>query len=127
MSIGAMSRLSGVSVHTLRYYENIGLLERARRNNAGHRVYSAEDLDWVALLRCLRTSGMPIGDVKIFSTLVRSGGGIPARVELLDREKKLQGLQDALGVINEKLCRYRSIDAEQQKALTTTANEEPIR
>jgi len=125
-SIGAAALRSGVSIHTLRYYEKIGLLAEVDRNKAGRRTYSSDDLDWILLLRCLRKSGMAIADMVAFSKLVRSNGGIPARIDLLARHRKhveasLLDLQNALGVIDEKLVRYQKINAE------TEANTSEVR
>lgn len=113
-SIGSAALHSGVSVHTLRYYERIGLLGEVARTRAGRRVYSADDLDWILLLRCLRSSGMAITEMKAFSQLVRSGGGIADRIEILARHQKhveasLAEFQKALGIIDEKLTRYREV------------------
>lgn len=110
-TISAAALRSGVSVHTLRYYERIGLLAAVDRNRAGRRVYSSDDLDWIQMLRCLRISGMPISEMSAFGKVVRSGGGIPERIQMLSRHKHhvkagVLELQKALEMIYEKLARY---------------------
>ena len=48
LSIAEAAEASGLSVHTLRYYERTGLLEPVRRNGSGHRRYRAADLEATA-------------------------------------------------------------------------------
>ena len=50
MKIGDLARRSGLSVHTIRYYERIGLLPRADRDASGHRDYDAAILTWIGFL-----------------------------------------------------------------------------
>ena len=65
--------LTGFSLDTLRYYERIGLIEPVHRAAGGHRRYTEDDLEWLDLLRCLRTTGMPIAAMKLFADQVRAG------------------------------------------------------
>jgi DNA-binding transcriptional MerR regulator len=62
-----MAERSGVSAHTLRYYERIGLLGPVPRAANGHRQFSADDVGWVQLLVCLRETGMNIQDMLRFA------------------------------------------------------------
>ena len=50
-SIGAVSKEIGVSVHTLRYYEKIGLLSRIAKNAGGRRRYEARDVERIRFIR----------------------------------------------------------------------------
>lgn len=68
-----MAEACGVSVDTLRYYEREGLLDQVDRTDAGQRRYSADDVAWVRVLRCLRVTAMPIREMKVFGDLVRRG------------------------------------------------------
>lgn len=60
MKIGEPARRSGLSTHTIRYYEQIGLLPYADRNQSRHRDYDASILGWIEFLDRLKTTGMPI-------------------------------------------------------------------
>ncbi len=65
---------SGLSEHTLRYYERIGLLDPVDRDkSSGHRRYSAEDLWNIEALACLRTTGMSIEDMRKYFALLKDG------------------------------------------------------
>jgi DNA-binding transcriptional MerR regulator len=122
LSIGDAAQRLALSAHTLRYYERAGLLDMVARNAAGRRVYTDADLHWISLLMCLRSSGMPIADMKKFSDLVRAGmSSVPGRIALLEQHRAkvvsdMAMMQSALAVIDAKLERYRGISNENQKA-----------
>ncbi|GAA2876662.1 MerR family transcriptional regulator [Streptosporangium fragile] len=73
MTIQEASRKSGLSAHTLRYYERIGLIHEVGRDAGGHRSYTAPDLDWLDFLTKLRATGMPIADMCRYAELRRQG------------------------------------------------------
>ena len=111
-TISQVAEKSGLSAHTLRWYERIGLLNRVERGPDGRRRYGEADLEWVVLLNNLRTTGMRVRDMQRYAELVRSGGGEGERMELLEqhRELVLQSLaqQEAcLRVLDRKITNYR--------------------
>jgi MerR family transcriptional regulator, aldehyde-responsive regulator len=64
------AEITGLTEHTLRYYEKVGLLTRVRRDEAsGHRRYSSIDLARIEALSCLRMIGMPIEDMRRYGSL----------------------------------------------------------
>ena len=73
LSIAEAAEASGLSVHTLRYYERTGLLEPVRRNRSGHRRYRAADLERITFLTRLRATGMPIREVRRYAELMKAG------------------------------------------------------
>ncbi|QDC00021.1 MULTISPECIES: MerR family transcriptional regulator [Phyllobacteriaceae] len=84
MKIGELARRSGLSTHTIRYYEQIGLLPYADRNQSRHRDYDASILVWIEFLDRLKTTGMPIRDMLRYAALRAEGAGTEAaRRELL--------------------------------------------
>jgi MerR family transcriptional regulator, aldehyde-responsive regulator len=65
---------SGLSEHTLRYYERIGLLDPVERDkSSGHRRYTAGDVWNIEALACLRTTGMSIEDMRTYFALLKDG------------------------------------------------------
>ncbi len=65
---------SGLSEHTLRYYERIGLLETVKRDNSSnHRRYTAEEVQMIEMLACLRTAGMSIEGMRTYTALLKQG------------------------------------------------------
>lgn len=75
-SIAEAADRSGLTAHTLRYYERDGLmLASVDRSTSGHRRYTDNDLTWIHMLTCLRATGMPVREVKRYANLVRTGDG----------------------------------------------------
>ena len=67
MTIQDVSRRSGLSEPTLRYYVEIGLIGPiARDASSGHRRYQAEDLDVLQALACMRALGVGIEDMRVY-------------------------------------------------------------
>ena len=69
LTIKDVSQRTGLSAHTLRYYERIGLIAPVARATGGQRRYAAADMDWLAFLLRLRTTGMPIQGMLEFARL----------------------------------------------------------
>ena len=96
LRIAEAAEASGLSAHTLRYYERAGLLEPVRRNGSGHRRYRAADLQLIAFLSKLRATGMPIREVRRYADLMKAGEATnEERLALLEahRENVLAGLE----------------------------------
>jgi DNA-binding transcriptional MerR regulator len=104
---------SGFSIDTLRYYERVSLLPRIRRTGSGRRVFSDMDLKWLALLRCLRDTGMPITEMQQFVRLMRDEQGtVQERLAvLLAHQRRVQEqvarLQQHLDQLGDKIDIYR--------------------
>jgi DNA-binding transcriptional MerR regulator len=112
-SIAEAAERSGLSAHTLRYYERDGLMLTAvERSAGGQRRYTEADLRWVHMLTCLRATGMPIREIRRYAALVRADDGNEhARLEMLraHRERVLVALREVtehLGAIDRKIGVY---------------------
>jgi DNA-binding transcriptional MerR regulator len=109
MNIQEFSRITGMSSHTLRYYERAGLMPRVERNASGHRRYSERHELWVGFLRHLRMAGMSIATIRRYVVLLDQGRtGDAQRMALLrehrdDLAGRLEQLKRHLVVINQKL------------------------
>ncbi len=114
LTIQNVAEKTGVSAHTLRYYERIGLLDPVARAESGHRRYAEGDLEWVTLLLKLRATGMPISEMQRFAALVRQGeSSIAERCDLLEahRSKLLaqsSEIQRTLALLDGKLEHYHA-------------------
>ena len=113
MKIGDLARRSGLSVHTLRYYERIGLLPAPPRGESTHqREYDASVLAWIDFLQRLRTTAMPMRERLRYAELRAQGPATaPARRALLERHRaevatRIADLQAALAVLDEKIAGY---------------------
>jgi DNA-binding transcriptional MerR regulator len=89
LSISEASEASGLSAHTLRYYERAGLLEPVDRNEGGHRRYRKADLERIKFLTKLRATGMPIREVRRYAELMKAGDATNAeRLALLEAHRE---------------------------------------
>ena len=128
MTIAEAAERSGLTAHTLRYYERDGLmLFPVDRSSTGHRRYTDRDLAWIELVTRLRATGMPIRDVRRYAELVRTGGGNEQeRLEMLRDHRRnvlaqLAEVQDHLGAIDRKIGIY--VDQLERRGLTSSALE----
>jgi len=111
LSIAEVAERTGVTAHTLRYYERIGLLD-VPRDEAGRRVYGPGELGRVVFVTRLRLTAMPIRDIQAYFRLVAAGpGNEDERLALLERHRddvkaRIVELESALGVIEYKIATY---------------------
>ncbi|MEO6921116.1 MAG: MerR family transcriptional regulator [Collimonas sp.] len=118
---------TGLSIHTLRYYEKIGLIDPVPRQSNQHRLYRQEDMRWIEFLLRLRATGMSIQQMLRYAELRRLGdrlGSVSERKALLERhaatlEADLLVLQDTLEMLRGKIVHYASQE-EQLKANVDT-------
>jgi DNA-binding transcriptional MerR regulator len=112
-AISDVAEQTGLSVHTLRYYERAGLMPRPiGRSSSTHRRYSEGDVSWVVFLTRLRSTGMPIATLREYTELAQRGDDTAeARLELLLRHRisflaRLEEMQQSLDVIDRKIELY---------------------
>jgi DNA-binding transcriptional MerR regulator len=110
-SISEAAEKCGLSQHTLRWYERIGLLGPVARDANGRRRFSDGDLGWLDLITRLRETGMPVSDMQRYAALVRSGAGEAERLELLRRHRDevrraLTAQRECLKLLNSKIDVY---------------------
>ena len=84
LTIQEVARTTGLSAHTLRYYERIGLIHPIDREQNTRRCYTADDVGWIDFLLKLRATGMSIKDMQRYAKLQRQGEDtLSERVEML--------------------------------------------
>jgi DNA-binding transcriptional MerR regulator len=116
LTVRRVSELTGLSEHTLRYYERIGLLDAVGRAANGHRRYTADDVAWIEFLTRLRATGMPIRMMRRYADLRRAGASTTEeRRALLEMHRKevgerLEDLGRNLAVIEEKIEMYKEME-----------------
>ena len=111
-TISEVASLTGLSAHTLRWYERIGLMPHVDRSHTGQRRFTNRDLDWLAFVGKLRLTGMPVADMVRYAELVREGDHTrDERRELLETTRRdvlsrITELQDTLAVLDIKIGHY---------------------
>jgi DNA-binding transcriptional MerR regulator len=111
LSIAEVAERTGVTAHTLRYYERIGLVD-VPRDDGGRRRYTDAELNRVVFITRLRLTAMPIRHVQAYFRLVDDGpGNEPQRLALLESHRdqvkaRISELEDALAVVDHKISMY---------------------
>ncbi|NJC69837.1 MerR family transcriptional regulator [Planosporangium thailandense] len=104
----------GLTAHTLRWYEQVGLVDPVPRDGAGRRRYAEADLNRLAFLTRLRTTGMPVREMLRYVELARLGSETEAaRRALLEAHRRrvlarIADLEADLEVIDRKIASYGS-------------------
>ena len=115
LTVGEAAAKVGLSVHTLRWYEQEGLVAPVGRDAAGRRRYQPEDLDWLQLLMRLRATGMPVREMRRYAQLVRSGRAtFTERLRLFEEHRdrvleRIAELHRDLEAIERKIDYYRGV------------------
>ena len=116
-TISEVADVTGMSAHTLRWYERIGLMPHVDRSHTGQRRFSNRDLDWLAFVGKLRLTGMPVADMVRYAELVRAGDHTTAERRALleatrsDVQRRIAELQDTLTVLDHKIAGYDAPDS----------------
>ena len=111
-SIGQFSRLTGLGVHTLRYYEQEGLII-PERNPSNRRRYTDKDIEWINFIKCLKDTGIPIKEITRYAQLRTKGDlTFQQRLEMLIQHRQTLNeqivlLQKYQAKIDEKIDFYK--------------------
>ncbi|MBP3498853.1 MAG: MerR family transcriptional regulator [Akkermansia sp.] len=97
-SISALSRKTGLSIHTLRYYEKEGLLRYVERTESGRRVYGEASMGCLLGVLCMKQAGMTLPQIKAFMDVTIEGvATLPRRLEMmLSAREQLSKLKEAV-------------------------------
>ncbi|MNR19429.1 HTH-type transcriptional regulator AdhR [compost metagenome] len=116
LTIRQVAAVTGLSVHTLRYYENIGLLCSIDRDENGYRCYSSTDVTWIEFLTRLKATGMSITKMLEIAELRRQGDPtLTARRILLEEhytevQNRIMELQKNLDLLADKIVTYKGME-----------------
>jgi DNA-binding transcriptional MerR regulator len=116
--IAEASRLTGLTAHTLRYYEQMGLISPVARSG-GMRRYNADDMRWLEFLVRLRTTGMRMRDMQRYAELRRQAedpSSLAERQTMLEHhaerlEAKQRLLAETLQILRGKIRIYQDMRA----------------
>lgn len=111
-TIKEVSEKTGLSIHTLRYYDKEGLLPFVERSESGIRQFRKSDLEWLSTICVLKDTGMPLKKIKEYIDLFLQGTEtletrrqifIDHRVKLL---KKIEELEKNLELVEHRIQFY---------------------
>ncbi|BBA97205.1 putative MerR family transcriptional regulator [Actinacidiphila reveromycinica] len=121
-TIGEVADFTGLSAHTLRWYERIGLMPHVDRSHTGQRRFTNRDLDWLAFVGKLRLTGMPVADMVTYAEMVRAGDHTYGERQALlestraDVLRRIAELQGTLTVLDRKISTYAGLHAPERTA-----------
>jgi DNA-binding transcriptional MerR regulator len=113
-SIGEVSKKLNLATSTLRYYDKEGLLPFVERTDSGIRSFNDEDLNLLHIIECLKNTGMPIRDIKVFIDWCLQGDStLEERYNMFIERKKvveeqMASLQKTLDTITYKCWYYKT-------------------
>lgn len=111
-SIGQVAKKTGLTAHTLRYYQKEGLLPFLQKSSSGLRIFSDNDLGWLGLIECLKETGMPLKDIKQYIDWYLEGDTtLPQRLDMFRNQKtrveaQIKQFQKHLEKIEFKIALY---------------------
>lgn len=119
LTISQVEQATGLSVHTLRYYERIGLIDSVARRDNGHRRYREQDLRWIEFLLRLRATGMPVRQMLRYARARAAGdepGSVSQRKSLLEQHlqmllAEIESLQETVAMLQGKVVFYAELEA----------------
>lgn len=102
MQIGEISKKTGLSISTLRYYDKHGLLQNIGRSNGGIRKFDDKDLEALKIILCLKISGMKISEIKQFMDWCNEGDAtIDKRLNMFYQQEK--NINKQIDILNKSL------------------------
>ncbi len=106
------ANILGISVHTVRYYDDKGLIPGVKRNSANQRIFDDMDIEWLFISITLRNTGLSLAEVKRYITLYQQGDDtLKERYQIMQtqREQTLKEMEDLklrLMVLDKKIEHY---------------------
>lgn len=114
-TIKQVAQQTGLTAHTIRYYDREGLIPLLTRSENGIRQFSQDDIDWINLICCLKNSGMSIQTIKEFMQLCLDGEatGEERKALLMEHRKhilkQMDVLCNSLSIVDYKISHYQEI------------------
>lgn len=113
-TIGEMAKKLNVPPSTLRYYDKEGLLPFVERSKSGIRMFKESDIEWLLIIECLKTTGLPLKQIKTFIHWCMEGDAtIENRLNVIKNQKQaveeqIARLQNSLDTLNYKNWYYET-------------------
>lgn len=111
-TIGEVSKKSGLSISTLRYYDEQGLFLYLKKDSKGNRIFDDNNMSALLLINCLKNSGLKIKEIKNFMMLCTQGNSsLKERYNFfINQEKRIKEeiskLEHSLDLIHYKQWYY---------------------
>lgn len=121
-TIQEASDITGISVHTLRYYDRQGIMPFLTKDEHGNRVFTEADMQWIYVVKCMKVTGFTLREMREYADLVRAGDStLQERLEIFQRrrekvQREIERLQCSLDGLNYKCWYYeKAVEAGTEK------------
>ena len=101
-TVSEVSKRTGMSAHTLRYYDREGLLPFVERSASGMRVFKEKDFAWLQLIECLKASGVPLKEIRQYIDWYQEGNATLAQRRNMFHNRK-QVVEEQVKALNKTL------------------------
>ena len=114
-TVQEVAEIFGLSPHTVRFYDNEGLIPGTKRSDANQRLFDDEEIEWLFVSLSLRRSGLSVKEVKRYVELYQQGDGtIAERLEIMVARRKetlaeVEALENRLAMLDRKIEHYQRL------------------
>lgn len=115
-TVGEIAKRMNVAPSTLRYYDKEGLLPFVERSDGGIRMFSDSDFEWLSIIECLKATGMPIKEIRLFIDWCMQGDAtITQRKQLIEKQREvvieqMRQMELTLEMLNYKRWYYETAE-----------------
>lgn len=115
-TVGEMAKKLNIAASTLRYYDKEGLLPFVERSGGGIRMFKDSDFEWLSIIECLKATGMPIKEIKVFIDWCMQGDStISERKALIEKQRQavlaqLKEMEETLSMLDYKKWYYETAE-----------------
>ncbi|HCT64197.1 MAG TPA: MerR family transcriptional regulator [Lachnospiraceae bacterium] len=124
-TIAQASKKTGISIHTLRYYDREGLLPFIEHSPNGSRLFNENDYEWIAVLQCLKNTGMPLKQIRTYMDWCMQGDTtLERRLALfqsqkIEIERQFKEIQNYQKIVEYKINYLKGrIDGTEEKSIS---------
>jgi DNA-binding transcriptional MerR regulator len=111
----------GLPTHTVRYYEQEGILPFIKRDENGNRIFNEQDILWLELIVCLRKTDIPLSELRAIVEFTKEGDSTASqRKQIFEKHKekmmeKQRDLDNAFIKIESKIKYYDELEKKYHK------------
>ncbi|HGM3507995.1 TPA: MerR family transcriptional regulator [Clostridioides difficile] len=131
-SIGEISKITGISISTLRYYDREGMFPSMERSTGGIRIFSENELRTIRVIECLKSTGMSIKAIKDYLKWCQEGDASLCKRQkmfhdrLKEVEKQLKAVQANLNTLKYKCWYYDKAVTDETEDLVKNLSDDEI-
>lgn len=113
-TVSEIAKILNIAPSTIRYYDKEGLLPAVERSRGGIRIFTETDLSWLKMISCLKSTGMPIKDIRSYVESAEKGDAtLEERLHMFYRQRErleaqMKELQMTLAVVDYKCWYYET-------------------